>query len=273
MNYFLRKRKERECKRCFSKNIIIDNGEYVCRTCGMVCCPSMEGEDTLGYNIGFNYQRYKRMFYFNERCARWMLCEPFIPKDIMDLIKIEANKDPWKSYISSGRCSRKIICRLLRSIKLPEELCEKYKSKKNGALLTQKRFADIYGERWKKIAGILTHTPPIIPSHGLVQKVKDIFNSCQYPFDMYLKHSTKCDTLPGCSKRCGCNHNFPNYDYFIRFFLQVAEMKHGYRNAFNLFKNEFPLVSDRIVQQKLRPLRNKICLFNEWNTIINDLED
>lgn len=250
------------CKRCHSQQIILDRGEKVCNQCGLVYGVSYDVEF---YCTRFtsNSPSYRRIFYFNERCSRWLACEPIIHPDIWGLIAKEAN-DKIKYGNLKKTCNRKQISQILRSVNIPEEMQFKHRSKKfKMQLLTKKRFYDKYFEKWKTIRWKLTGIKPITPSHQLVAKVKDLFQASQIPFDT-LRHKEICDGRGDCEKYYGCEHNFTNYDYAIRWYLQICDLMHGFESSYNDFKYEFPLVSKRVIKKKLRPMMTNISTWNNW---------
>lgn len=260
---------EKVCKRkrCSGKHIIIHNGEWVCKTCGMVQGQSYDIE----YNptqFGCDSNTYKRIFYFNERMSRWGCSEPKIPADILDLIRKEAAKAKYGNV--KKNCNRELIGKILRGVVITPELSLKYKSRKfKMQLLTQKRFYDKYFEKWKTIRRTLTGIPPLIPSHQLVEQVKKLFVACQIPFNIY-RHHPNCDGRDKCEKYFPCQHNFTNYDYAIRQFLQLCDTMHGFNGSYDTFKNEFPLVSEKVIKNKLRPMFVNICTYNEWPIPVKD---
>jgi len=257
------------CKNCKSPQIVIDNGEYVCRQCGRVQGPTYNENTSIQF-LGNDSNGYKRIFYFNERISRWCCVEPRIAPDIWELIHDEAlardPKDATKpKYPGVGTaCNRKLIGEILRNVKIDPIMAEKHRSRKfKRQPLTKKRFYDKYYEKWKTIRWKLTGDVPIRPSHQLVACVKNIFLALQTPFEIY-KHHKSCDGRKHCQKYFKCVHNFINYDYVIRIGLQIAEKKHGFAGAYDLFKEEFTLPSKKIVQRKLRPLMTQMVRYNGW---------
>lgn len=129
--------------------------------------------------------------------------------------------------------------------------------------MTKKRFYDKHFEKWKSIIWKLTNRKPNLPPRELVDFIKLLFIGMQKPFEDN-KHCVECDRRPYCHKFFKCWNNFINYDFVFRKLLQVAEYKFGYKGCFNLYKNDFSLVSKKIRDQKLRPFFKKIALFNKW---------
>jgi hypothetical protein len=252
---------EPRCKNCNGKRWVIDRGDIVCSHCGRVCGPSFL-EDFKYSQLPGNSKSYQRRFYFNERCSRWYCSEPSIPDEIWNLIRNEAQNPKYGDI--KTRCNRNLIGQILRSIDIPREYSEKYRSTKFKKLpLTKKSFYVKYFEKWKTIRWKLTGIKPVLPSHQLVNRIKKLFVACQIPFELY-KHDENCDGRVKCDKVFNCQHNFTNYDYAFRQFLQICEKKYGFRGCFDMFKEEFPLVSRKVIQKKLRPMFRKICIYNEW---------
>lgn len=263
---------ERKCKNCNSLKVWDINGEWVCCDCGRALARCVEGELTTLLSLGDYHEslkgstKYQRKFYFHERCARWTCTEPLIPKDIKRLILKKSREKRWKDRIQI-RCSRKNISKLLHEVDLPRKLCKKYRSRTTGAYLTRKRFVDQNIEKWKSIQLLITGIQPLLPSHHLVDAVKRIFYACQYPFDEVIKHGKKCDGKAKCYERqlqTGCRHNFPNINCFMRFALQMCELRYGIKDAFWLFQNEFPAISQKSMINKVRPFVINICQYNGW---------
>lgn len=254
---------ERRCSNCSSLQIIEDGGELVCRSCGRVYGCTYDF-DTLVSQMGNDSNGYKRCFYFNERCTRWACVEPKIHDDIWQIIREEASNKQLYGTITAGTCNRALISKILRNVKLTPEVSIKHKSHKfKKQLLTKKRFYDKYYEKWKTIRWKLTGEKPILPSHQLIERVKGLFAAAQEPFERH-RHHERCDGRPKCCRYFPCWHNFINYDYTFRIFLQICDQKYGFKNSYELFKDEFPLASQKIVKNKLRPMMTRICQDNGW---------
>lgn len=262
-----------KCKSCQSLQIVVDNGEYVCKSCGRVQGPTYD-QNTSTRFLGNNSNGYKRIFYFNERISRWCCCEPRIAPDIWEVIHAEAvtklpdGNDKYPEVRS--KCNRSLVGKILRNVTIDPILAEKHRSKKFKLQpLTKKRFYDKYYEKWKTIRWKLTGQTPIRPSHQLVETVKTLFLALQEPFEIF-KHHESCDGRKQCQKYFNCVHNFMNYDYVFRICLQIAEKRYGFYNSYELFKEEFTLPGKKIVHQKLRPLMSKICAYNGWEMPLLD---
>ncbi len=261
---------ERRCENCNGLEWIVDRGDSVCGCCGRVQGPSWL-DDFKPSQLPTDSNSYKRIFYFNERCSRWVCGEPSIPEDIWGLIENEVNGGPTKYGNIRLSCNRELIGRVLRSIKIPNAIKIKYTSKKfKKQPLTEKRFYDKYYEKWKTIRARLTGVKPLRPSHQLVNRVKRLFVASQIPFEKYRHDPENCDGRVKCDRVFNCKHNFTNYDYAFRIYLQICDDSYGFVNSYETFKDEFPLVSTKVVKTKLRPMFEKICAHNEWKMPIKD---
>jgi hypothetical protein len=177
---------------------------------------------------------------------------------------LEANKKEKYGDLKT-RCNRALINQILRNVELDDAFQERYRSKKfKKSKFTPKRFYDKYSEKWKTIRWYLTGIKPITPSYELGEVMKKLFGATQEPFEIF-RHHESCDGRQKCEKYFPCQHNFLNYDYTMRWLLQMAEIMYGFKGSFRLFKDEFPLVSDKVVEGKLRPMRDKICIYNQWD--------
>lgn len=254
------------CSQCGNTRIGPSNisGEYVCYDCGRVSYTLMEHELFLGATSFF--KTYQRIFYFNERIKRWCCEEPSIPKDILYYIKYESSKPQY-----GERVNRRTIGQILKSVNLPKCVSKKYKSQKfKCTLLTKKRFYDKYFEKWKTICCFLTGEETNIPDSGYTDYIRELFICCQPPFEIF-KHKENCDGRLHCYKKFGCWHNFINYDFIFRKLMQIAEIKKPeYSGNFEKFKDEFPLVSKKIRDTKLKPIWKNIVEYLDWPNIEDD---
>lgn len=81
-----------------------------------------------------------------------------------------------------------------------------------------RRFS-IYCEKWQTLLeGLNPDYVRHFPSAELVQQLCTMFSAQQGPFEK-LRHTNRCDGRPRCHHRCGCRHNFYNYDLTIRAYL------------------------------------------------------
>ncbi len=256
------------CFRC-GDNRIGDsniNGEFVCYRCGLVCYYQLEFAIPLGATAFF--KTYQRIFYFNERIKRWRCEEPSIPKDILYYIKYEASKP---QYGGRDSINRRTIGQILKSVNLPKCVRKQYQSKKfKQTLLTKKRFYDKYFEKWKTICCYLTGDETNIPDHAYTEYIRTLFISCQQPFELF-KHKENCDGRHNCYRTFGCWHNFINYDFIFRKLMQIAEIKYPqFAGNFEKFKDEFPLVSKKIRDSKLKPIWKSIVDYLDWPNVEDD---
>lgn len=129
--------------------------------------------------------------------------------------------------------------------------------------MSKKRFYDKYSEKWKTIIWKLSGKMPILPSKKLVDMMKHLFAACQKPWDIF-RHVSNCDKRHNCDLYFDCWHNFINYDFIFRKLLQICELKFGFKDVYDLHKQEFPNVSKKIRDEKLRPMFKKIANYNQW---------
>lgn len=254
-----KKRCLKKCNNCDSTRIGTSRSDqWVCYDCGRVIRSVWSNELC---NIYYQKKKtYKRIFYFNERCSRWLCKEPKIDKDIWRMIHTTAKSPQFKRK----KYRRKNISQILRAVKIPNDIQEKFKSRKfKKNLLTHKRFYDKYFEKWKLIASALSDEYPNLPKPSLVSLFKRMFEACQRPFEIY-RHAPDCSGIQNCDKYFNCWHNFINYDFVFRKFLQIADYQFKKKGVFEQFKNEFPMVSKDLRDKKLRPLWLKICNYNQW---------
>ena len=250
------------CRRCFSNRLgESHSSEYVCFSCGLV-----QGS-TFDHDTDWTLYRtktYKRIFYFNERCSRWTCEEPSIDNESFSLIQQSAKDFISKEGKNFKGYTRTLINKILRSVKLTPDFKKRHQSKKfKKTLMSEKRFYDKYSEKWKTIIWRLTGKKPKLPPQKLVDLIKTLFNACQYPFELY-RHAPECDRRFECEQYFLCWHNFINYDFIFRKLLQVAEIKFKWIGCYKLYSDEFPLVSKKIRDNKLRPMFLKICHYNNW---------
>lgn len=255
---------EPQCKRCKSYRIGQDNGSHVCFDCGLHVGQVVQFQPCINDFVR-KKNSYKRQFYFNERISRWKCEEPVIHYELLALIKKEAEKKKYGNL--RKKCRRRTIIDILRNVHLTEEMQEKHRSKKFlKSKLTQKRFFNKYSEKWKSIRSILSKKKPLIPSQELVDKMKVLFIGTEEPFED-LRHVPECDGRARCTRYFKCWHNFINYDFLFRKFLQLCEVLYGFNDCYELFKHEFPLVSKDLRDRKLRPMWFKVCQYNGWPKI------
>lgn len=250
-----------KCVRCNSFDVV-DNlcGFFVCRNCGR-CSGDVVYDMEADLSV-FHAKTYKRIFYFNERCSRWLCEEPKISKSCWRIIEKEARKE--LKYGPTTLFTKRTISTILRNVKITPKFSEKHRSKKfKMTPMSSKRFYDKHYEKWKTIIWKLNNKKPNLPPAELVDLLKCLFLGMQKPFEE-SKHAPECDRRAFCHKVFSCWNNFINYDFIFRKLLQVAELKYGFTNCFNLYKNEFSLVSKTIRDNKLRPFFKKIAMYNKW---------
>jgi hypothetical protein len=104
------------CPRCKSQKVGPNRcEEMVCYDCGMV--QGVTYKDEVPHYLLVTKHTYKRIFYFNERCARWTCTEPSIPPDIWGIIKEESSK--LDKYGQVSKFTRNTVSKILRNVTLP----------------------------------------------------------------------------------------------------------------------------------------------------------
>jgi hypothetical protein len=256
------------CKNCHGSRIIPADefsGEMVCRDCGRVAFRYFQYEVP---REGICRKTYKRIFYFNERIKRWCCEEPKINWDLLLFIRYEASKPKWGG---PNNINRRTIGRILKSVRLPIAFKEKHRSQKFLCTkLSKKRFLHKFYEKWKTICCYITGDETNIPEQDYVNAIRERFEACQIPYELY-KHAENCDGRFKCEKKFDCWNNFLNYDWVFRKLMQLVELRYPqFRGNFELYKDEFPLISKKIRENKLMPMWKKICDYRGWPVIHDD---
>lgn len=248
------------CRRCFSNHLgDPGSGDFVCFSCRLVQGVIFESSPEWWQ---LKTKTYQRVFYFNECCSCWVCEEPRIDDEAWEVIHGASKKFIKRNGVK--RITREVINKILKSVRLTPEFMKKHQSQKfKKTLMSKKRFYDKYSEKWKTISWKLTGKRPRLPPPELVAKVKHLFAACQTPFENF-RHADDCDKRGDCDRVFDCWHNFINYDYVFRKLLQVVELKFNMVDVYSTYKDEFPLVSKKIRDHKLRPMFRRICLYNQW---------
>lgn len=161
---------------------------------------------------------YERKFHLNERIAQLCLQEPGIPDPFKKLIQdsftgLARDKQVPANADDLSKDDVRTVC---RAIIVPEELAEKYRSKK--FLMRPHVDCIRYAEKWISIKRMLGGKPPPRLTFETHAAIIDDWARLSIPFE-YFRHVPGCNK-PGkkCHKMFGCRHNFPNYNYLL---LQV----------------------------------------------------
>jgi hypothetical protein len=239
--------------------IVIDhrlgNNEVVCTACGLVQLSPIASPTSPQ----LLRKVYERKFYFAERLSRWNCVEPGIDDLSWFIIEDEALGNPEKYKNITRRCTRNDIKKILKSIKIHPIHRYRLRSRKyKRNLMTPSRFYNKFYEKWRSIGWKLTGIQPDIPKVKLVQLINLLFMKIQPIFEQ-LRHHKECDMRYQCDKYFGCKHNFLNYDFVIRKLLQIAEIKYGWNGCYDRYKNDFPITSESIRNNKLRPFFKRIA--------------
>ena len=195
----------RSCTACMGSSLHYSSsdsshpGSLVCEDCGVVqpgCCFY---ETMYGKDVARQGSNYKRIHHWHERISQLLLMESQIPHDQMLQI---AEKLCDGSHTTINKDSVRSV---LRSLNL-----------------------QLYIEKWLQIIFRCTKVAPPIPGPLLVNKLDEMFQSLQEPFNCFRSAKRK---------------NFLNYNYvFCRLFQQLS------CTQFCMF---FPLIKSK---QKLKQL-------------------
>lgn len=139
--------------------------------------------------------------------SQWCGMEPRIAPEIMDLIWREARKRQYERTYSQGT-----ITKILRAVRVPRQLQEKYRSQKFRKLPLKD--LNRYNEKWRTIQSTLTGKKLATPSYPVLSKMRAGFLRLQPVFER-VRHTDKCKGGFKCHKQYGCRHNFINYNYVI----------------------------------------------------------
>lgn len=159
---------------------------------------------------------YRRIFHFNERLTQLNLCEPGIPLELFNLIvqryysRLQAKEEPTPL---PDELTKDDVKRLCNEIEVPEDLQERYRSKKfkKNAHTDMRRYA----EKWMSIRARLGGYRPPKLEEGQVKEIRDLFCEAEGAFKK-IRHKPECKGEKDCHKgEAACRHNFLNYNYVI----------------------------------------------------------
>lgn len=215
-----------KCLRCPNGGYVVADlvsGDFVCRKCGLV-----QGGQVAAfcYTLPLPARRslYKRIHHFSERMAQWCCVEPRVPQEILALVAHEAQNEKYERTYG-----RETVCEILRAVTVPDELAEKYRSRK----FKKNKLTKLNGlqEKWKTIRQHLTKEKPEQPPTELVDAMRSGFLRLQPAFEAN-RHVEGCDRGANCHKRYGCRHNILNLNFLIlklirRYGGEAAEKKWG----------------------------------------------
>jgi len=199
----------------------------VCILCGLVVdagvcdysanTPKGQPRAKAAYYLGAAkklYGTYAAIFHFNERMAQLCLQEPPIPPKLWKLIESEFDfGDFERTYPDPHNLTKQDISKICGSIKVPDRLRERYRSKKFkcNPLDDMKRFAEKWITIRRKLGG--DAPPPLHPND--IEAMQRDFVAILRPFNIF-RHNEGCPQGPKCHKSAAkCRHNLPNYNYII----------------------------------------------------------
>lgn len=203
-------------------NVVADvhTGFYTCIVCGLVQDSSSIVSFCASLPDDVRKSVYKRIHHWHERMSQWCGQEPRIDPEIMALIEREARKRKYERSYGRGT-----IAEILRSVRVPHRLQEKFRSQKFKKLpmTTLNRF----NEKWRTIQSRLTGEKMQLPRPDLLRNMRTGFLQLQPVFER-VRHSSNCTGGFKCHKRFGCRHNFINYNYVI---IKLIEQSSGKAEA------------------------------------------
>jgi len=151
------------CKNC-NNRLEIDMANVVCNNCGL-CLDSPVITDELSYKQiqEFDYRpqfKYDKMTHLDEWLRRFQAKEhKTVPQEILDIVLIEAKKE-----------------RITNLNNLTEEKVKKY---------LKKRDLNAYYDNVIAIINRINNRPPFVLTPEIEQKIKEMFQQIQVPFEKY----------------------------------------------------------------------------------------
>lgn len=242
------------CAGCDSYDLVVNEEHcYVCQQCGHV----------NGYYWNAYYQKpktYKTITHFNERLAQYFLVEPPMPDELYDMVELEAFEPSYPNFEDLTKEDIKKIC---KSIKLPKNIQEKYRSKKfkKKPLINLSRFV----EKWLSIKNRLCGSKPNYPSGWVVDQLRTRFCQLQVPFEM-TRHKPECDGRTyKCHKVYKCRHNLINYNFIIIELLKLIIQDD--KLVETEFLPCFPQLKSKTKVKQLRIMWDKMMKWIGWGQV------
>lgn len=243
------------CRNCSGANLVV-NAEHrmVCRDCAHI-------NDYFFTSVYGRESTYKRIVHFNERLSQFLLTEPSMPDELFELLEneaIDATKYPdWKDL------TKEDIKRICKSVKVPPDLQEKYRSKKfkQRPLTNMTRFV----EKWLSIKNRLCGWIPTHPEDWVMEEMRTKFVQLQVPFE-YIRHTPQCDgNTYKCHKVFKCRHNFPNLNFTIVQLLKLIIKDDKLLEE--EFMPLFPQLKTRGKRKNLQKMWDKLIDYVGWGKI------
>jgi hypothetical protein len=151
------------CKNC-NNRLEIDMSNIVCNNCGLCLdCPVITGELSYKQLQEFDYRpqfKYDKMTHLDEWLRRFQAKEhKAVPQEILDIVLMEAKKE-----------------RITNLNNLTEEKVKKY---------LKKRDLNAYYDNVIAIINRINKRPPFVLTPEIEQKIKEMFQQIQGPFEKY----------------------------------------------------------------------------------------
>jgi hypothetical protein len=202
--------------------------------------------------------------------------EPDIPPEIFSYIKRAYEKGDYPSGDNLQPIHIRHLCRSITVkddslLQLPEELSEKYRSKK----YKRKKMVDLskYAEKWITIKYFLTDrqcSPPLL-DESIVMEMRRFFANVLVPF-CDLRHSVKCDEYEKlynrrptkCHKTHKCRFAIININLLMKCFFQ-----NYYRDDKEMLEKElkwWPQLSKSKTDELTRKYLLPVYRYNNWDT-------
>lgn len=204
-----------KCRHCQS-TALERNCDYdlVCLECGAVSTSSRVKSNSNSVRAYYN-----RVFYFNELLGQFLLVEPPIPVELLDLLRQAYSR---RNFPQFGQTQVHELCRAVSTVqhpsvprifwvRIPEEISKKYQTRTKAPLQNLRK----YGEKWRRIVFEFTGRSPPTVSDERIDAVRSILANISRAFEQ-IRHSENCDRRHNCNKVFGCRHSIPNTNYIIK---------------------------------------------------------
>jgi hypothetical protein len=248
------------CRNCLNvcySPVLTRDGDAVCINCGLVLEQKLVGFSAKDGECSSKspYVGYKHIFHFNEKIANLNRSDPRLPADLLSLVQVAARaqgfgpgRDMWYGDVRA----------VLRSIVVPDDLQEKYRSKRykfNPLTDMEAKFA----ERWITLRWQLTGKCPPYLDGRVIQTMQVYFQGILIPF-RYSRHKPNCDGRYKCHKEFGCNYKFPPYNFIIKELLFII----CGREVLDTYAPYLLHTHSQQSLQKIHALWDKIAHYNRW---------
>lgn len=250
------------CPVCFSNVapvVSTRDGDSVCSACGIVVD---HGRIDVVFDdfkrSSCNYVGYKHIFHFNERVANLACDDPRIPDDLFALVEVA-----YRDRCSTGGSEQlwyESVREVLRSVKVPDPLQEKYRGKRYKKLpmtdMEQK-----FSERWLTIRYRLTGSRPPSITCSARRGIQLLFLGILAPFN-YIRHRDECDKRHKCHKKFGCAYKLPPYNFIMKELFFVF----GGKELLDIYAPFLLHTTSPVSLAKIKAIWDQIAHYNNWKT-------